>query len=127
MASSALGINADTIEWVKLPAFNHSAPYRQAGRDGNGHVVGPKYADPSTLRSTHFVVDEDEADTLLASVAAVMGTSGSVHVAKMTGVDNITLDVYAESFKPSKMNACMGPGSARFVVVLEWTVYMPVT
>jgi len=129
MTDSVGSLNCDLINWPKAPAYQHSTPYRQPGRNGNGHVGGVTYADPSTLTATIFLTDKTfEKATLDQAVAlcAIEANPHTVTESTEVGDDVVTEDVFVESFKVVKSNACVGPGATNYVLILAFTVYMPV-
>lgn len=124
---STIGLLAcDTINWNKGHPFAHSASYRQSGRDGVGHVVGPTYSDPSTIRSTHLVGSKASEYDIVFAAKIMCGKAYSVVEDNMYGTPETTADVFIESFKIVKSNAVAYSATKRYIVVVEWTVYIPV-
>lgn len=122
------GITCRCIEWLKGVPFAHSTPYRQPGRDGNGHVGGVTYAEASTLRSTHTIGSKSEERSLLDLAAGLCNDACSISEDVIGGGSVVTSDVWVESFKPVKSTAVDGlPDGDRYVVILEWIVYVPVS
>lgn len=124
MALPSIGaVSAYTTQWKKNPPFAHSSVYRQPNRAGNSHVVGKAYADPSTIITEHFLNDTNEK-ALLLSAKAVCGTVVTITEIK-AGASVAHSNVYVESVRQTKGNACVGPSGTVYVVILEWTVYLP--
>jgi hypothetical protein len=123
--SSVGGIQANTLSWTKVVPFAHSTRWRQTGRNGNGHTVGPVYADPSKIVTHHFLNSKANEEAFLKSCASLC--SGPVTVVESTqqGSDLTFDEVYVEAVVPTKSNGVSGPGSTTYLVVLEWTVYLP--
>ena len=124
MALPSVGaVSAFTMQWKKGIPFAHSSVYRQPNRAGNSHVVGKVYGEASTIVTEHFLVNSAEKPLLL-SAKAVCGTIVTVSEIK-SELPVTHANVFVESVRQSKGNACVGPGGTVYVVVLEWTVYLP--
>ncbi len=129
MTDSVGSLNCNLINWPKAPAYSHSTAYRQPGRNGNGHVGGVVYADASLLTATILVTDKTMEKGILDQAVALCAISANPHtVTESTevGEDIVTDNVFVESFKVVKSNACVGPGSSGYIIILAFTVYMPV-
>lgn len=125
MASPSVGaVSAFSMTWKKAVPYAHSSVYRQPNRAGNSHSVGPVYGEAGTITTEHFLAAQSNEKALLLAAKAVCGTT--VTVTEATGVSTIThANVFIESFKPVKSNACVGPGGTGYIVILEWTAYLP--
>ena len=118
--------DCDALNWLKATPQVHSTAYRQPGRNGNGHVLGPRYAEASTITTTSFAVSKLAGDALQIAADQLCGTVQNVGEKAMGWPDVITLDVYIESVKVTKSNACISTGNKGYVLILSWTVYIPV-
>lgn len=125
---SSIGtLSCDTLNWPnKTPAYAHSTAYRQPGRDGNGHVGGVVYGEPTTIRSTHFMNDMTGEKALLDEAKGLCNTVLDV-LEDVAGGGSVTNeDVFVESFRLVKRGGCSGPGGTAYSVQLEFTAYLPV-
>lgn len=124
MAFPSVGaVSAYTMQWKKGVPFAHSSVYRQPNRAGNSHVVGKVYAESGIITTEHFLSDTNEKGLLL-SAKAVCGTTVTVTEIK-SGASVTHANVFVESVRPTKGNVCIGPGGTVYIVILEWTVYLP--
>jgi hypothetical protein len=111
------------MQWKKGIPFAHSSVYRQPNRAGNSHVVGKVYSEAGTITTEHFLSDTNEKGLLL-SAKAVCGTIATVTEIK-SGASVTHANVFIESVRQIKGNVCVGPGGTVYIVILEWTVYLP--
>ncbi len=125
MASFVGTLAVFSVEWIRNPPQNKSQMFRQPGKDGEQHVRGKLRTDASTLRATIFSVSPISGQTALSNAAALVGTTLTVREDSASVGPLDTPGVFIESVKPTKMNACVGPGNTSYVTILEFTVYLP--
>ena len=120
------GMSFFSIAWRKAAPFAHSTLYRQPNRAGNSHVVGPSYGDVSTITADLFIANKLLEKTALKDMAALCGQAVTVIEVTNAGTTITHSDVFVESFKVIKSNACGGgPGGLDYIIVAEFTVYLP--
>lgn len=127
MPSPSIGsVAAFTITWKKQPSFARSKVFRQPNANGNNHSVGSSYSEPSQLTSEHYITDQASEKAFLKSCAALCGAAQTVTEVTNGGASITHDDVFIETFRVTKSNAAAGlPGGAEYVVIIEWTVYLP--
>ncbi len=111
--------------WVKAAPFVRSNVFRQPNRDGNNHVLGKKYSEPSTIETEQFLNTYLLEKDTIKEYAALCGALQDIVETDDSGNTVTHSDVWVESVQITKSNACVGPGDGVHIICATFTVYLP--